>query len=196
MWTCRKLRSWSLGKIPDTLKDSSPTCLWGMQERGRCQFHALHWLKCSGIHGSLKPDPSFKCNRCLVKAHPIDGRPLNSLTLDGHHLAVLDSFCYLRDCISAGGGCEAATVNRIRASWGKFWEMLPILCAESLSLHIRGKVFDSCIRRLCFMHVNAGPWRVLMWHICWGMRGQCSAGCVPSNRLTTSVHMNWTKGWT
>ena len=83
------------------------------------------WIhkKCSGIHGSLKPDPSFKRNRCLGKARPIDGTPLDSLTVDGHQLAVVESFCYLRECISSGGGCETATVNRIRAAWGKFREL-------------------------------------------------------------------------
>ena len=42
-------------------------------------------------------------------------------------LEVVDSFCCLGDSISAGGGCEAATTTRVRAAWGKFRKMLPIL---------------------------------------------------------------------
>ena len=41
---------------------------------------------------------------------------MDSVAVDGQQLAVVDSFCYLGDNISAGGGCEAATVTRIRAA--------------------------------------------------------------------------------
>ena len=57
---------------------------------------------------------------------------MDSVAVDGQQLAVVDSFCYLGDNISAGGGCEAATVTRIRAVWGKFQELLPILGSKSL----------------------------------------------------------------
>ena len=36
---------------------------------------------------------------------------MDSVTVDGQQLAVVTSFCYLGDSISAGGGCEAATVT-------------------------------------------------------------------------------------
>ena len=94
---------------------------------------------------------------------PIDGRPLDSVAVDGQQLAVVDSFCYLGDIISAGGGCEAATVTRVRAAWGKFQELLPILGSKSLSSHTHGRVYSSCVVSgggggwwACFLLVNAG----------------------------------------
>ena len=68
------------------------------------------------------------------------------VTVDGQQLAVVDSFCYLGDSISAGGGCEAATVTRVRTAWGKFRELQPILGSKSLSSHTRGRVYSSCVR--------------------------------------------------
>ena len=58
----------------------------------------------------------------------------------------MDCFCYLGDTIAASGGCEATTVTRVRAAWGKFRELLPLLCSKSLSLHTRGKVYNTCVR--------------------------------------------------
>ena len=45
----------------------------------------------------------------------------------------MDSFCYLGDNITAGGGYEASTVTRIRAAMGKFQGLLPIFGSKSLS---------------------------------------------------------------
>ena len=37
---------------------------------------SLSWIhkKCSGIKGSLRCDPDFRCAGCLGKARPINGR--------------------------------------------------------------------------------------------------------------------------
>ena len=135
-----------------TLKDSGEhpcrVCRKGVGVNSILCTGCSHWIhkKCSGIHRRLTTNPSFKCSRCLGTARPIDGRPMDSVAVDGQQLAVVDSFWYLGDNIFAGGGCEAATVNRIRAAWGKFWELLPILSSKSLSLHTRGRVYCSCIR--------------------------------------------------
>ena len=48
--------------------------------------------------------------------------------------------------ITPGGGCELATVTRCRIAWGKFNELLPLLCSRSLSLHTRGRVFVTYVR--------------------------------------------------
>ena len=74
--------------------------------------------------------------------------------VDSQQLAVVDSFCYLGDNISAGGGCEAATVTRIRAAWGKFQELLPIL-GSIFTVHVAE--FTAVVSGVqCFMHVSAG----------------------------------------
>ena len=127
-----------------TLKDSGEhpcgVCRKGISVNSILCTGCSHWIhkKCSDIHGRLTTNPSFKCSRCLGTAHPIDDRPIDYVAVDGQQLAVVDSFCYLGDNISADGGCEAATVTRIRAMWGKFRKLLPILGSKSLSLRTRG----------------------------------------------------------
>ena len=74
---------------------------------------------------------------------------MDSVTVDGQQLAVVTSFCYLGDSISAGGGCEAATVTEGGGGgmgMGKFQELLLILGSKSLSSHTRGRVYSSCVR--------------------------------------------------
>jgi hypothetical protein len=44
-------------------------------------------------------------------------------------LAQVKSFCYLGDVISAGGGAEDTSRNRVRSGWAKFHELLGS-CAE------------------------------------------------------------------
>ena len=58
----------------------------------------------------------------------------------------MDSFCYLGDALSAGGGCELASIARIRVAWGKFRQLLPILTSRSISLAKRGEFYSTCIR--------------------------------------------------
>ena len=65
-----------------------------------------HWVhkKCSGVIGSLKSNPDYRCSRCKGTARPIDGRPHNEwLLMQDKKLDVVDSFCYLEDTIGAGG---------------------------------------------------------------------------------------------
>ena len=42
-----------------------------------------HWVhkKCSGVTGSLKSNPDYRCSRCKGTARPIDGRPHNEWLL-------------------------------------------------------------------------------------------------------------------
>ena len=121
-----------------------------------------HWIhkKCSSIRGRLTPNPPFKCSRCFGTALVPLMEDLWTLLLlmDNSLLLSTPLICYLGDIISAGGGCEAATVTRVRAAWGKFQELLPILGSKSLSSHTHGRVYSSYVRGggACFMLVNAG----------------------------------------
>ena len=64
--------------------------------------------KCSGIKGPLRPDPEFRCTRCLGTARAIDEREVSEAEVGNEKLEVVPGFCYLEDMLSAGGGCELA----------------------------------------------------------------------------------------
>ena len=107
-----------------------------------------HWVhkKCSGVTGSLKSNPDYRCSRCKGTARPIDGRPHNEwLLMQDKKLDVVDSFCYLGDTIGAGGGCDLSVITRIRSAWGKFRELLPILTSHALSYITRGQIYSTYI---------------------------------------------------
>ena len=60
------------------------------------------------------------------------------------------------DTISAGGGCEAATITRVRgAAWGKFRKVLPILSCKTLFRGTLGRIFNTC------QECNAVCWQLL-----------------------------------
>ena len=65
-------------------------------------------LKCSGIKGPLRPDPEFRCARCLGTARAIDEREVSDSEVEvgNEKLEVVPEFCYLGDMLSAGGGAS------------------------------------------------------------------------------------------
>ena len=62
--------------------------------------------KCSGIKGPLRPDPEFRCARCLGTARAIDEREVSEVEVGNEKLKVVPEFCYLGDMLSAGAGCD------------------------------------------------------------------------------------------
>ena len=106
------------------------------------------WMhkKCSGIKGPLRPDPEFRCARCLGTARAIDEREVSEVEVGNEKLEVVPEFCYLGDMLSAGGGCELAAITRCKCAWGKFRQLLPLLTNRHLPLLTRGKVYSSCVR--------------------------------------------------
>ena len=116
---------------------------------------------CSGIKGRLQADPTFRCTRCNGTARPVDGRPLQHLTVDGQELETVGSFCYLGDTVCAAGGCTASTIARCRSAWGKFRELLPILTNRTLSLKTRGNIYSACVRSV-----------MLYASECWAIRNE------------------------
>ena len=100
--------------------------------------------KCSGIRGSLRADPSYKCRVC-TGSYVLQERP-GPLVLDGVALETVDTFCYLGDTISAAGGAGESVVTRIRCGWGKFRELLPVLTSKRFSLRRRGNLYAACVR--------------------------------------------------
>ena len=55
-------------------------------------------------------------------------------------------FCYLGDTINANRGDESASVTRTRCAWQKFRELSPILTGKDISLRIKGRVYEACVR--------------------------------------------------
>ena len=102
--------------------------------------------KCSGIKGPLRPDPEFRCARCLGTARAIDEREVSEVEVGNEKLEVVPEFCYLGDMLSAGGGCELAAITRCKCAWGKFRQLLPLLTNRHLPLLTRAKVYSSCVR--------------------------------------------------
>ena len=54
--------------------------------------------KCSDIKGPLRPDPEFRCARCLGTARAIDEREVSEVEVGNEKLVVIPEFCYLETC--------------------------------------------------------------------------------------------------
>ena len=86
-----------------------------------------HWVhsKCSGIKGPLRPDPEFRCARCLGTARAIDEREVSGFEVGNEKLEVVPEFCYLGDMLYAGGGCEVAAITRCKCAWASSANCFP-----------------------------------------------------------------------
>ena len=148
-----KTKYMASGPNLDVLKDSGRfpcgVCRKGAGANSIWCSSCAHWVHhgCSGIKGKLKEDPTFKCNRCLGTARQIDARPCSEFVVGNDTLEAVDSFCYLGDMISAGGGCEKAIITRVKCAWGKFRELMPLLTSRALSFKRRGHLFNTCVRK-------------------------------------------------
>ena len=74
-------------------KDPCGVCLKGVGSNAIFCCGRLCWIhkKCSGIKGPLRPDPDFRCARCLGKALPIDEQ---TVKVDDENLEAVPEFCY------------------------------------------------------------------------------------------------------
>jgi hypothetical protein len=48
--------------------------------------------------------------------------------------------------LDADGGVDSAVTTRVRCAWNKFRELAPFLTAKRVSLQVKGKVYESCVR--------------------------------------------------
>ena len=96
------------GNNLDLLKnlESIPVCQTGVSSNAIFCGGCLRWIhkKCSDIKEPLRPDPEFRCARCLEKAQPIDGRTMKEVKINDEIHKAIPEFCYLGDNLSAGGG--------------------------------------------------------------------------------------------
>ena len=58
--------------------------------------------KCSGINGSLSPDPKFRCIGCLINAQLIEVRLMREELYGDSKLEALLEFCYLGEMLLLG----------------------------------------------------------------------------------------------
>ena len=68
----------------------------------------------------------------MGNASLIDGRP--------------QTFCFLGDMLSAGGGCEITVTTRVKTAYKKIRELLPVLTSRHLSYKTHGHVYSSCVQ--------------------------------------------------
>ena len=116
--------------------------------------------KCGGIKGSLAlMEKTSRCGRCCDgdDEHTTEGWGQDRVKQgengklvcelgNGEQLEVVSNFCYLGDTTEAGAGVEAAVSTRIKKVWYKFRQLGAILTRKGLSLKVKGRVYDSCMK--------------------------------------------------
>ena len=113
--------------------------------------------KCSGIKGSLTSDLNFRWARCLDTARPVDEKLVKEVMIGDEKLEVVPEIFYLGDMLSAGGGCELASIRRCQCAWAKFHQLLPLLTNRHLSLLTRDRVYSTCVRRAMLHAAETWP---------------------------------------
>jgi hypothetical protein len=70
-----------LDQLKKTGKHPCAVCLTGTGANAIHCGGCSRWVhkKCSGTKGPLRPDPQFRCARCLGTARQIDGRPIKEI---------------------------------------------------------------------------------------------------------------------
>ena len=53
--------------------------------------------------------------------------------------------------LSPGGVCEHAVLARVNKVWDKLRELKTLLCAKRISLNVKWKVYEACVRS-CMIH--------------------------------------------
>ena len=99
----------------------------------------------NAVGSCLAKDPNYRCTQCQGTARPLDSRPLREVQVGPDKLEVVASFCYLGDVLSATDGCELTTTTRVKATWKKFKELLPVLSSCHLSFKTCGHVYRCCM---------------------------------------------------
>ena len=64
----------------------------------------------------------------------------------GGSLEVVENFCYLGDMLGSEGDVERSAITRVSTAWRKFRELLSLLTSRVLSLQVRGRLYEACVR--------------------------------------------------
>ena len=106
-----------------------------------------HWVhrKCIGISGRLRANLQFVSKRCKCEIADNAAFPA-SVMYSGDSLEVVENFCYLRDILGSEGGVERSVITGVGTAWRKFRELLSLLTSRVLSLQVRGRLYEACVR--------------------------------------------------
>ncbi|XP_057312797.1 uncharacterized protein LOC130654265 [Hydractinia symbiolongicarpus] len=118
-----------------------------------------HWVhkKCSSISGRLRADIQFVCKRC--KGEIIENEVFPALMMyNSGSLEIVKNFCYLGDMLGSEGGVGRSVTCRIGSAWKKFRELLPLLTSRVLSIEVKGRLYEACVRSV--MLYGSETWAV------------------------------------
>ena len=73
------------------------------------------------------------------------------LKLQGEKIKRAKNFKYLGWTVSSDGRCEEEVRRRILAGWMSWKKMSEVLCDRKLSAMVKGKMYKSVVRPVCFM---------------------------------------------
>ncbi|XP_057312826.1 uncharacterized protein LOC130654290 isoform X2 [Hydractinia symbiolongicarpus] len=97
-----------------------------------------HWVhkKCSSISGRLRAGIQFVCKRC--KGEIIENEVFPALMMyNSGLLEIVKNF---------EGGVGRSVTCRIGSAWKKFRELLPLLTSRVLSIEVKGRLYEACVR--------------------------------------------------
>ncbi|MBV8233323.1 MAG: hypothetical protein JO329_25390 [Planctomycetaceae bacterium] len=172
-----KTKIMEIGREKGNIK-AKPNCKWPC---GVCEervggnsilcIKCDRWVhgRCSGIKGSLKKcEGVFICKKCMgvglceVKFNEGEGDGGVFELGEGTNLEVVEEFCYLGDMLDVEGGVDRAVEKRIAVGWNKFHEMKGIITKRGISLKLKGRLYDSCVRS-CMLYASE-TWAMKVCH--------------------------------
>ena len=113
IWT--KPKPWWLGlgldKVQNLAKTPAPRA---SQTPFSVGFIPVGSTRDTEVSGSLKHDPSFRCDRYTGQASAVDSNPMPEVTVIREKHEVVSSFCDLRECLSLGSVCEVTSITGCR----------------------------------------------------------------------------------
>ena len=152
----------------------------------------MQWLK------RLTKNPNHRCTWCQGTACPLDGRPQREVQVGPDKLQVVASFCYLEDMLLAASGCELSTTTRLKTTWKKLKELLPVFSSRHFSFNTHG---SSCVRS-AMLHASE-TWPLTkpnLQHLQlndrqWSDRSAMSSRKILSPQWATCSLKIWTSFW-
>ena len=111
--------------------------------------------RCSELRNLRRAGDNFRCPTCVREVVVVPRR----LEVGKDSLEIVDSFHYLGNVISCGGGVELAVRDRISGAWSKWRELASLLVNHSIPLEERAKVYYACARPALLYAV--GTWALM-----------------------------------